>query len=74
MLDQDDVIRLQFVRAALHHVGDMTFDEYGDLVEIVIVVLNFPCLLVCQVEQTELALQISFFLITLHNAALRIDL
>ena len=68
MLDQDDVIGLQFIGAAFHHVGDLPFDENGDLVEVVIVVFDLPGLLVRQVEQAELPVQISLFRILRHRS------
>ena len=40
----------------LHHVIDISFDKYGDLVKVVIMVFHLPSLLIRKVEQSEFAI------------------
>ena len=61
-----NVIRFQIVRTALDHVIYFATDEDGDLIKVMIVVVYFFCFLICQMKETEFAVQVSFFLILFH--------
>ena len=56
-----NVIRFQIVRTALDHVIYFATDEDGDLIKVMIVVVYFFCLLICQMKETEFAVQVSIF-------------
>lgn len=56
-----NVIRFQIVRTALDHVIYFATDEDGDLIKVMIVVVYFFCLLICQMKETEFAVKVSFF-------------
>ena len=65
--DEDDVIRLQVIRIAFDDVVDISAEEQDDLVEIVVMEGNRAKLLVVQMEDAEVAAQITLLRIVLHT-------